>query len=144
MFIVHYLLLFAVSDNPRMFKDLETICVLVTKTHLCLLGNLPVLERPTNLDNSRARAYCACSRCGWDCLDFFSHLFFLTSFSLSLIWEAARYALQYCIKGPLTPPPPPPPQKKKKKKKKNFACLHETQLRFRQLYERNCGLVVGK
>ena len=21
--------------------------------------------RPTNLDKSRARAYCACSRCGW-------------------------------------------------------------------------------
>ena len=29
-----------------------------------VLGKLPVPERPTNLDNSRARAYCACSRCG--------------------------------------------------------------------------------
>ena len=28
------------------------------------LGKLPVLWRPTNLDNSRATAYCACSRCG--------------------------------------------------------------------------------
>ena len=30
-----------------------------------VLGKLPVPGRPTNLDWSRARAYCACSRCGW-------------------------------------------------------------------------------
>ena len=30
-----------------------------------VLGNFPVPGRPTNLDDSRARAYCACSRCGW-------------------------------------------------------------------------------
>ena len=29
-----------------------------------VLGKLQVLRRPTNLDNSRVRAYCACSRCG--------------------------------------------------------------------------------
>ena len=29
-----------------------------------VLGKLPVPGRPTNLDYSRARAYCACSRCG--------------------------------------------------------------------------------
>ena len=29
-----------------------------------VLGKLPVAGRPTNLDKSRARAYCACSRCG--------------------------------------------------------------------------------
>ena len=28
-----------------------------------MLGELPLPGRPTNLDNSRARAYCA--RCGW-------------------------------------------------------------------------------
>ena len=28
-------------------------------------GKLPVQGRPTNLDNSRARACCACSGCGW-------------------------------------------------------------------------------
>ena len=50
-----------------------------------VLGKLPVSGRPTNLDKSRARAYCACSRCGWACLDIFiSHLSFLVSFSLSL------------------------------------------------------------
>ena len=30
-----------------------------------VLGKLPVPGRPTNLDYSRARAYCACSGCGW-------------------------------------------------------------------------------
>ena len=37
-----------------------------------LLGKLSVPRRPTNLDNSRARAYCACS-VGADggCLDIF-------------------------------------------------------------------------
>ena len=30
-----------------------------------VLGKLPVPERPTNSDNSRTRAYCACSRCEW-------------------------------------------------------------------------------
>ena len=31
-----------------------------------VLGKLPVSGRPTtDLDKSRARAYCACSGCGW-------------------------------------------------------------------------------
>ena len=47
-----------------------------------VLGKLPVPGRPTNLDYSRARAYCACSRCG---LGWFGHFFsHLCSFSLSL------------------------------------------------------------
>ena len=49
-----------------------------------VLGKLPVSGRPTNLDYSRARAYCACSRCGWGCLDIFLSsiisLFFLPLF----------------------------------------------------------------
>ena len=50
-----------------------------------VLGKLPVPGRPTNLDYSRARAYCACSRCGWGLFGhFFSRLSFLFSFSLSL------------------------------------------------------------
>ena len=49
-----------------------------------MLGKLPVPGRPISLDYSRARAYCACSRCG-GCLDiFFSHLSLLFSVSLSL------------------------------------------------------------
>ena len=58
-----------------------------------------------NFDNSRARAYCACSRCGWGLFGrFYSHLSFLSSFSLSL--ETARYRLKYCLKGPLNPKQP--------------------------------------
>ena len=50
-----------------------------------VLGKLPVPGHPTDLDYSRARAYCACSRCGWGSLDIFSsHLSLLFSFSLSL------------------------------------------------------------
>ena len=29
-----------------------------------VLGKLPVSGRPTNIDYSRARAYCICNRCG--------------------------------------------------------------------------------
>ena len=30
-----------------------------------VLVKLPVPGRPTNLDKSRARVFCTCSRCGW-------------------------------------------------------------------------------
>ena len=50
-----------------------------------VLGKLPVPGRPSTLDYSRARAYRACSRCGWGLFGhFFSHLSLLFSFSLSL------------------------------------------------------------
>ena len=50
-----------------------------------VLGKLPVPGRPTSLDDSRARACCACSRCGWGLFGhFFRHLSSLFSFSLSL------------------------------------------------------------
>ena len=50
-----------------------------------VLGNLLVPGRPTNLDYSRARANCACSRCRWGLFGhFYSHLSLLLSFSLSL------------------------------------------------------------
>ena len=50
-----------------------------------VLGKLPVTGRPTSLDNSRTRAFCACSGCGWGLFGhFFSRLSFLSSFSLSL------------------------------------------------------------
>ena len=48
-----------------------------------VLGKLPVPGRPANLDYSRARAYCACSGCGWGLfLDIFSlaYHFFLPLF----------------------------------------------------------------
>ena len=46
-----------------------------------VLDKLPVPGRPATLDNDRARAYCAFSRCGWGCFDTFlssfMSLFFL-------------------------------------------------------------------
>ena len=53
-----------------------------------VLGNLPVPGRPSNLANSRARAYCACSGCGWGLFGhFYSHLSSLLSPSL---WGTVR------------------------------------------------------
>ena len=51
-----------------------------------VLGKLPASAGcPTNMDYSRARAYCVCSRCWWGLFGhFFSCLLFLSSFSLSL------------------------------------------------------------
>ena len=46
-----------------------------------VLSKLPVPQRP-NLDNSKAKAYCACSRVFGH---FFSRLSFLFSFSLPVI-----------------------------------------------------------
>ena len=67
-----------------------------------VLGKLPVPGRPTYLDYSRARAYCACSRCG---LGLFGHFFSLYPFSARSpsLWETARYRLKYCLKEPLNP-----------------------------------------
>ena len=73
-----------------------------------MLGKLPVPGRPTNLDKSRARAYCACSRCGWGCLDIFS-LIYLFSFLSPSLCETARYRLKYCLEGPLSPKQPTNP-----------------------------------
>ena len=51
-----------------------------------VLGKFSVLRRPTNLENSRARDYCACSRCGRGLFVlFFSRLSFF--FSFSLFWR---------------------------------------------------------
>ena len=41
-----------------------------------MLGKLLVPRRPTNLDSSRARAYCACSGCVWGLCGHFSLVFF--------------------------------------------------------------------
>ena len=70
-----------------------------------VLGKLPVPGRPTNLDYSRARAYCTCSRCGWGLFGHFS-LVYLFSFPSPSLWETTRYRLKYCLKGPLSPKQP--------------------------------------
>ena len=49
-----------------------------------VLGKLPVAGRPTNLDYSRARAYCLVAGAGGGCLDiFFSSITSLFFFILS-------------------------------------------------------------
>ena len=55
-----------------------------------VLGKLPVPGRPTNLDYSRARAYCACN--GWGGLDIISPIYHFSILSPSL-WETAQYRL---------------------------------------------------
>ena len=70
-----------------------------------VLGKLPLPGRPTNLDPSRARAYCACSRCGWGLFGNFS-LVYPFSFLTPSLWETARYRLKFCLKGPLSPNQP--------------------------------------
>ena len=69
-----------------------------------MLSKLSVPGRPTSLDDSRARAYCACSGCGWGLFGFFFSYPF-SSLSPSL-WETARYRLKYSLKEPLNPKQP--------------------------------------
>ena len=58
-------------------------------------------------DDSRTRAYCAGSRCGWVFFgQFYSPLSLLSSLSSLSLWETARYRLKYCLKGPLNPKQP--------------------------------------
>ena len=48
-----------------------------------VLGKLSVPGRPTNLNYSRTRAYCAYSRCGWGLFGHFPLVYYISSFSLS-------------------------------------------------------------
>ena len=52
-----------------------------------VLGKLPVSGRPTNLDYSRARAYCACRKCG---LRWFGHFFLSSIISLFFLPLSGR------------------------------------------------------
>ena len=52
-----------------------------------VLGKLPVPGRPTTSEDSRERAYCACSRCGWG---LFGHFFLLCIFSLIFLPLSGR------------------------------------------------------
>ena len=63
-----------------------------------MLGKLPVPGRPTHLDYSRARACCACSRCGWGLFGHFSLICPFSPLSPSL-WEAARYSWLLVVLG---------------------------------------------
>ena len=64
-----------------------------------VLGNeLPMPERPTNLDKSRARAFCTFIECGWG---LFGHFFSRPSFLSFSLWKTAWYTPKYCFKGSL-------------------------------------------
>ena len=76
-----------IENHPKILKYRSRTAILMSgwSGGAMVLGKLPVPGRPTNLDDSRARAYCACSRCGWGLFGhFYSQLSFLSSFSLSL------------------------------------------------------------
>ena len=67
-----------------------------------VLGKLPVPviwitvgQRPTALAVGA----------GWGCLDIFTLIYPFIPLSPSL-WEAARYRVKYCLKGPLNPKQP--------------------------------------
>ena len=45
-------------------------------------AELPVPGRPTYSEKGRERACCACSRCGWGCLDIF-----LSTIDFLFIWR---------------------------------------------------------
>ena len=49
-----------------------------------VLGKLSVPGRPTSLDDSRARVYCACNGCGWGLFDIFSLIYLFSFLSPSL------------------------------------------------------------
>ena len=51
-----------------------------------VLGKLTVAGRPSNLADSRARAYCACSRCGCGLFGHFTLVCLFSPLSPSL-WE---------------------------------------------------------
>ena len=48
------------------------------------LDKLPVPGRPTNLDEGRARAYCACNGCGWVLFVHFSLVYHFSFLSPTL------------------------------------------------------------
>ena len=67
-----------------------------------MLGNLPVLGRPTILIAVGQGPIALAVGAGGGCLDIFTLIYPFSSLSPSL-WETARYRLKYCLKGPLNP-----------------------------------------
>ena len=95
--------------------DIPVPCLIITISNYshCLgwssgdmvVDKLSVPVHPPDMDNSRARAYCACSKCGGGIRSFF---FLVCHFSLlsPSLREMARYRLKYCLKWPLSPNQP--------------------------------------
>ena len=57
------------------------------------LGKLQVPGRPTNFDSSRARAYCAYSRCGWGLFGHFYSIISLFFLPLPGRWPLKVYRI---------------------------------------------------
>ena len=70
-----------------------------------MLGKLPVPGRPTILITVGQGPTALAVDAGGGCLDIFSLIYPFSSLSPSL-WEAVRYRLKYCLKGPLNPKQP--------------------------------------
>ena len=70
-----------------------------------MLGTLPVPGRPTILITVGQGPTALAVGAGGGCLDIFTFIYPFSSLSPSL-WETARYRLQYCLKGPLSPKQP--------------------------------------
>ena len=69
-----------------------------------VLGKLPVLGRPTILITVGQGPIALAVGAGGGCLDIFTLIYLLFSFSLSL--GDGRYRLKHCLKGPLNPKQP--------------------------------------
>ena len=69
-----------------------------------VLGKLPVPGRPTIWMIVGQGPIALAVGAGWGCLDIFTLVYPFFPLSPSL-WEAARYRLKYCLKGPLNPKP---------------------------------------
>ena len=69
-----------------------------------VLGKLPVPGRPTILITVGQGPTALAVGAGGCCLDIFTLIYPFFPLSPSL-WEAARYRLKYCLKGPLNPKP---------------------------------------
>ena len=70
-----------------------------------VLDKLPVQGRPTSLERvGQGPSVLAVGAEGGCFGHFFSRLLFL--FLSPSLWEAARYRLKYCLKGPLSPKQP--------------------------------------
>ena len=67
-----------------------------------VLGNLPVLGRPTIRITVGQGPTALTVGAGGGCLDIFTLLYHFYPLSPSL-WETARYRLKYCLEGPLNP-----------------------------------------
>ena len=75
-----------IADHEKHNQNMSAIFVSLVPGYYCrrgwsgdamVLGKLPVPGRSTDLDYSRARVYCTCSRCGWVFFFFFLDIYSL-------------------------------------------------------------------